>query len=345
MSTDKTKALVLSAESRLREVAPQWLSVERLTRLALAARSRTPALAECTADSFLLFCMRCAETGLEPIGAGGAWPVPYKNKNGTREVQFIPDWRGLINLAKRTDQITHAYADVICENDKYEYAKGDNPRLDHYPAIASRGKPIAAYCICVLPDGSKHIEVMGADEIDAIRKRSKASSNGPWVTDEYEMWKKTVVKRAMKPFAGSPQMQTAIDLDNKAVGLALPEADGFAMPTVNQIESDEGDDADKPRDTQEPHAASDARTEADSVTGIVEDVTEKSGTSKGKDWVMYGVKLDGVFYNTFSGTDADTAKDAKELDAPVTITYKTNAKGYRDIVGIVPAGDGDELPL
>lgn len=232
------KSLVLSAESKLREVAPKWLSVERLTRLALAARSRNHALAECTADSFLLFCMRCAETGLEPIGAGGAWPVPFRNKHtGKREVQFIPDWRGLIFLAKKSGQIKHAYGEVVCAKDEIDYEKGADPRLIHKPNLKERGEVIGAYCIVVLPDDSKHIEYMAKDEIEAIRKRSKAKDEGPWVTDWGQMAIKTVVKRALKPFAASPEMQTAIEFDNQAIGIALPEPiEPVAMPVEIPVE-------------------------------------------------------------------------------------------------------------
>jgi len=202
--------------------------------------------------------MRCAETGLEPIGAGGAWPVPFRNKNGTREVQFIADWRGLINLAKRTDQIKHAYGEVVCENDEIEYQKGDNPMLTHKPNLKDRGKPIGAYCIVVLPDDTRHIEYMAYSDIEAIRKRSKASGTGPWVTDWGQMAIKTVVRRALKPFAGSPQMQTAIELDDHAVGLAMPEEkEPVTMPKaieataedVTEEDDEPGTDPDTPEVT------------------------------------------------------------------------------------------------
>ena len=230
-STDDFRALIESAQSKFREVAQKWLSVERLVRLAIAARNRNPRLAECSSDSFLLFCMRCAETGLEPVGAGGAWPVPFFNsKTSQREVQFIPDWRGLIQLAKKTGQIKHAYGEIVCERDDVAYQKGDTPKLDHKPALKNRGDVIGAYCIVILPDDNKHIEYMSFEEIEDIRGRSKAAQDGPWVTDWGQMAIKTVVKRALKPFAGSPEMQTAIEYDNQAVGLLPQEREPIADP-------------------------------------------------------------------------------------------------------------------
>lgn len=338
-TSNDVRSLVVSAESKLREVAPQWLSVERLTRLALAARSRNPALAECTADSFVLFCMRCAETGLEPIGAGGAWPVPYRNKNGTREVQFIPDWRGLIFLAKKSGQIKHAYGDVVHENDVIEYQKGDDPKLLHRPALKSRGEVIGAYCVAVLPDDTKHIEYMPCEELEAIRARSKAKDSGPWQTDTNAMYIKTVVRRALKPFAASPQMQTAIHLDNMAVGLDLAsERPPISMPKIKNVtpahEPAEEVPENKPETTPEEQSQDTADGEL-IITGMVEAVTEKHGEGKKGPWTKYGVKIGDAYYGTFDTKLADKCRDAQENAEEVTLSYAVNSKGYNDIIDVM----------
>jgi recombination protein RecT len=216
-------------------------------RVALALHSRQPELADCTGESFLLFCMRCAETGLEPIGAGGAWAVPFNNgKTGRREIQFIPDWRGLIHLAKTTGQIAHGYSYVVREGDAFTVRLGDNPGVDHTPKLEGKGETIGAYFVAVLPDGTKHIEYMRRSDLDAIEKRSKASS-GPWKTDPDEMRRKTVVKRGLKPFAASPELATALRLDNEATGLALPDKSPVQLP-----EAIVGTAASKPAENAEP---------------------------------------------------------------------------------------------
>jgi recombination protein RecT len=222
------------AQDSMRAVAPKYLKVDRVTKLLLAASSRTPKLMECTIESTLLFCMRCAESGLEPVGAGGAWPVPYfNNKTGKMEMQFIPDYRGLINSAKRAKLITDAYAEVVKENDTFHYTLGLNPDLTHEPASKDRGALTNAYCVFVLPDGTKRFAVMDSDEIKSIQKRSKAGGSGPWVTDEGEMWKKTVVRRAMKPFAGvSKELDAAVEADNDATGITV---EPIAMPTKKEL--------------------------------------------------------------------------------------------------------------
>jgi len=236
-----------SATAKLAEVAPKYLKVDRLVRIMLAACSRNPKLLECSRDSVLQFCMRCAETGLEPIGAGGAWPIPFFNgKTKRMEMQFMPDYRGLVNCAKHAECITDAYAEVVKGEDDFDYTLGLDPTLTHKPAKSDRGELVNAYCVFTLPDGTKRFVVIDTEEIDGIRKRSRAASSGPWVTDESEMWKKTVVRRAMKPFAGmSERLDAAIDADNASTGLTVKEP--VSMPKAKTIEA-EGTVKDEPED-------------------------------------------------------------------------------------------------
>jgi recombination protein RecT len=223
---DTLRGMLEKAAPKFAEVAPKYMKVERLVRLVLSNASRNPKVLECTPDSVLLFCMRCSESGFDVIGAGGAWAVPYWNsKIGKMELQYIPDYRGLVNAAKRADCIKDAYAEVVRENDEFDYSLGLDPTLTHRPARGERGELECAYCVMVFPDDTKRFVVMDAGEINGIRSRSKARDGGPWVTDEAEMWKKTVVRRAMKPFAGaSPELDAAIEYDNEATGLVDVQA-------------------------------------------------------------------------------------------------------------------------
>ncbi len=219
------RTMLEQASPRFAAVAAKHLKVDRMVKLLLAAGMRTPAIYDCTQESVLAFCMKCSETGLEPIGAGGAWPIPYG-----KTLTFIPDYRGLVNCAKRGDCIKDAYAEVVREKDQFDYALGMEPRLVHVPARGDRGDLEAAYCIIVFTDDTKRFVVMDKSDVQAIKTRSKAASSGPWKTDEAEMWKKTVVRRAMKPFAGaSPELDAAIAADDKA-GMVIEVKEPIAAP-------------------------------------------------------------------------------------------------------------------
>lgn len=355
MSSKDFNALVVAAKDKFSEVAPKWLSVERIVRLAIAARSRSPALAECSSDSYLLFLMRCAETGLEPIGAGGAWAVPYWNRKvnpPVREVQFIPDWRGLIQLAKRTGQIKHAYGEVVCANDKVSYQKGDTPHIAHEPNLTNRGDMIGAYCVVILPDDSRHIEYMNKTELDAIRNRSKSGGDGPWATDYGQMAIKTVVKRALKPFAASPEMQTAIAYDNEVTGLALPDRTPIAEPKAVTVDVAPVPDAEEPANNpaaaeQKLDAPAPTRDpenqEGEVVRVTVGDIKTKTGSTRGKEWCRYYFSANGDFYSTFDTNLADILRGLNGQEAELRI--ERTAKGI-NVLGIQSESQdvGEQLP-
>jgi recombination protein RecT len=184
---------------------PKHLTPDRFTRVALTALTRVPKLAECTPESVMKCMMTCSELGIEPDGRR-AHLIPFKN-----ECTLILDYKGLVELAKRSGDVSSIYAQIVCENDEFTY---DTGQVHHTIDFRKeRGPMYAAYSIITFKDGGKHSEVMTRREIDGIRSRSKAANNGPWVTDYNEMAKKTVFRRASKWITLSPEIQDALDAD------------------------------------------------------------------------------------------------------------------------------------
>jgi len=68
--------------------------------------------------------------------------------------------------------------------------------------------------------------------------------------------------------------------------------------------------------------------------GVVTEVTSKAGKSAKGPWTRYGIKIGGIFYNTFSDTHGAEAQRLK--GAEVVITWKANGE-YRDLVSIAGA--------
>ena len=203
------KELVTSATAKKQfaMALPKHLTADRFLRVALTAFSRTPGLLNCTKESLTECLMDCSSLGLEPDGRR-VHLIPYGKK-----CTLIIDYKGLVALARRSGEVADIHADVVCENDRFEYSFGTNGNLEHRPAIADRGEVIAAYSFVKLKDGSSSYEVMNKEEIDAIRKRSKASGSGPWVTDWKEMAKKTVFRRHSKWLPVSAEFRDAVDKD------------------------------------------------------------------------------------------------------------------------------------
>lgn len=194
-------------------VLPKICTPDRFARVALTCLRKNPKLAVAlqTQEGRLSLSqqfMKCAELGIEPDGRR-AYLIPYKN-----DIQLIIDYKGIAELAMRSGQISNIHADKVCENDEFEYNVGtiEKHRIDFKN---DRGKAYAYYAIVTFKDGTKKCEVMSKAEIDMIRRRSKSSNSGPWVTDYDEMAKKTVFRRLSKWLPLSPEMQKAFDIDDE----------------------------------------------------------------------------------------------------------------------------------
>ena len=202
---------------------PKHMDPDRMARIALTVLRQTPKLGECNPQSFLGALMTAAQCGLEPGPLGEAYLVPYG-----REVTFVPGYRGLVKLAWNSNQLSSIAAHVVHENDTFEFAYGLEPTLVHKPSLRDRGDVIAAYAVATFKHGGNAFEIMSVEDIEAIRKRSKAANSGPWVTDWAQMARKTVLKRLSKWLPLSPEFADAIQRDGTVrtdVGSQLGEVE------------------------------------------------------------------------------------------------------------------------
>lgn len=191
---------------------PKHLSPERFARIAITALTRTPKLAECTQESLMKCLLDLSAFGLEPDGRR-AHLIPYGNV-----ATLILDWKGLAELALRSGMIAKLHADVVCENDQFEYNMGEVTKhvIDwHKP----RGDMYAAYAMAQTKTGEKFFAVMSKDEVEGIRKRSKSGNSGPWQTDYQEMAKKTAFRRLAKWLPLSAEFREAVDKDDDSSGI------------------------------------------------------------------------------------------------------------------------------
>lgn len=221
-------------KAQIAAALPKHMSADRMARVALTTINKTPKLAQCTQESFFAALMTCSQLGLEPDGRL-AHLIPY----GT-QCQLIIDYKGLVDLAYRSKEVLSIHADVIYEGDEFEYDLGQvkkhtpwNWRKDR---PESKGRLLGAYCIVKMQGAEKH-EVMSLDEIEAIKKRSKSSTSGPWVTDFNEMAKKTVFKRASKWIPLSPEVRDAAAAEDDYEPILQPKVVTFDALT-GEIDAD-----------------------------------------------------------------------------------------------------------
>ncbi len=193
--------LVMQMMPQIQKALPSVLTGERFGRMVLTAMSTNPQLAQCTPNSFLGAMMQAAQLGVEPnTPLGQAYLIPYRN-HGRLECQFQLGYKGLIDLAYRSGEITDISAHEVHENDTFEYELGLTPKLKHVPALHDRGPVILYYAVFHTKSGGYGFEVMSDEDIrDHMKKFSKAanSSFSPWSSNFDEMAKKTVIKRVLK---------------------------------------------------------------------------------------------------------------------------------------------------
>jgi recombination protein RecT len=215
-----TKALTirdrLEGDSFRQAVAaalPKHLTPERFIRVAITAITRTPKLAQCDQASFFGALLTLSQYGIEPDGRR-AHLIPFENrKRGVTECQLIIDYKGLAELAMRSGLVSYLHADTVCEADEFQVNLGEITKhvIDYRKP---RGEVYAAYAVCRFKDGATKAEVMTRDEVEAIRKRSRAGTSGPWVTDWAEMAKKTAFRRLSKWLPLSADLRQAIEVDD-----------------------------------------------------------------------------------------------------------------------------------
>ena len=226
------KDLLASQWPKIEAVMPKHMSSERLYQLAVSTVNQNPQLADCDVASLLSCVMKCSALGLEPSavdGLGRAYILPYRNK-GTMTATFIMGYKGMIDLARRSGEIKDISARAVYEGDDFDYEFGLEEKLRHRPSARKHDadeKPTHVYMVAHFKDGGHYMDVMTIDEVESIRKRSRAKDNGPWVTDYEAMAKKTVIRRAFPYLPVSVEAQSAVAADE-----TTPDYAGALSPVI-----------------------------------------------------------------------------------------------------------------
>lgn len=245
--------------AEIAKVLPKHLTPERMIRVAITATMKTPKLLQCTADSLTRCMLDCSALGIEPDGRR-AHLIPFEDrKKGVTVCTLIIDYKGLAELAMRSGLVSNIHADVVRENDVFEYDLGEI-KAHKIDFRNERGAAYAFYAICRFKDGSVKADVMSVDEVEAIRMRSKSPNEGPWATDPVEMGKKTVFRRLSKWLPLSPEFRDAVEKDDdedpiaKAVNVT-PAAPLFQAPAIQAAEPEPEPQPTAQASTQQPAPA------------------------------------------------------------------------------------------
>lgn len=122
---------------------------------------------------------------------------------------------GLLDIAVASGSILWGQAELVRENDAFRKVGMDKqPVHDFEPFGKNRGEIVGVYVVVKLHNGDFLTTTMDIEEVYSIRDRSeswKRNGGGPWKTDEGEMIKKTVIRRAYKLWPKTDRLDSAMD--------------------------------------------------------------------------------------------------------------------------------------
>ncbi len=222
------EASLWQREEAIRAILPDSMDLKRFVKTAMIALSKNPDLQRCTQESIVRSVIEAAEAGLEPTGMlSRAWLVPYNNK-GVNEAQLQIGYQGLIDLARRSGEVSKIIARVVYEGDHFRVVQGSEERVEHEPAFATEDplKITHVYAVVTYRSGDTQHEVMTKAQVDMVRSRAKAKNADAWTNHYPEMARKTVVHRLAKYLPLTPEAVEAIAKDDERE---------FGTPTVAQV--------------------------------------------------------------------------------------------------------------
>ncbi len=209
-------------------------------------------LVKCSRASLIGAVLRAAHLGLDVDPAlGQAYVIPFRG-----EAQFIPGYRGLVQLAWRSDVLSKIGAEAVRSGDDFDWEDGTSAFLRH-KRIAAESAPIThAWAMFRVKGASAEdstFRVVPFDELEKIRLAapSARARSSPWITHYSEMAMKTATRRTLKlaPSNGerSIPLHKALDLDERAdLGLTqfnteemLDEANTKQEEPANETEETE----------------------------------------------------------------------------------------------------------
>lgn len=141
-------------------------------------------------------------------------------------------YMGLLDMAVSSGSIRWGKAELVRERDVFRRQGFDKPPVHEFDEFSSeRGAIIGVYVVVKTADGDYLTDTMTIDEVFDIRDRTSAwkawiakKKKNPWVTDEGEMIKKTVIKRASKTWPRTERLDHAIHHLNTDGGEGIDKA-------------------------------------------------------------------------------------------------------------------------
>lgn len=251
---DGLQGLANAMKAKIAAALPRHITADRMLKALFVAASKNPKIFECTQESICKSLMDASAMGLDCSGTlGSGYLVPFKKntKDGSgkwssrMECQFMPGYRGLIDLARRGGQVADIQVHMVYAQDTWDIEMGTEPKIKHKPYLGAdrREEYIVVYAVAIMRDGTKHPDYMTIAEINRVRDLTMAKNKsdevtGPWKDHYVEMAKKTMIRRICKTLPLSPEIERAIAIDDENNDLSpdIQVIDAKQLENLNRTE-------------------------------------------------------------------------------------------------------------
>lgn len=186
---------------------PKHMNADRMARLAMTAFSKDKNLQGADMKSIAASLMTAGALGLEPGVNGAGFLVAY---GGT--CQFVPGWKGLVDLVSRSGRAT-VWTGAVFEGDDFDYALGDRPFVRHRPGDETDPKKLTHVYAVGRVNGSEYpvIEVWTMGKVWKHRDKFNKQGTKHYSFREPEMYaRKVPLLQVLKYMPSSVEIANAI---------------------------------------------------------------------------------------------------------------------------------------
>ena len=227
MADDRTLEFNLATiESKLTETQDRWQRLfppslqttehsEYIKGLLISLFKESPDLLNCRPESIWRAIASIVKLGLKPDGMMGEC---YLIRYG-QEAKLQIGYKGLVELARRSGEISKIVTYVVREGDEFEYSTGIESYERHKPCdSANRSEQPITHAVAAikLTNGEINLQVMDWSALERHKTQYSKGANSkhsPWNTAEEQMCKKTVLSGLLR--SGCVPIQTDVEIDMK----------------------------------------------------------------------------------------------------------------------------------
>jgi recombination protein RecT len=269
--------MLIAYKQQIAAALPKHINADRMARIALTAYRQNPKLARCEPASVFAAVILSSQQGLE-IGLNGrAYIVPYENrKTGKLEAQYIPGWKGLVELANRTGRAS-VWTGAVFDGDSFDYQLGDNPYVTHKPENEDDPEKLTHVYSVGRIKGNDYpiIEVWSNAKVRKHFERYNKVGAMHYAHGNWEMYaRKVPLLQVLKYLPSSPELETAI---------AASYAAESGSQALNIKDAVEGTFTTPPEGDNDGNGAGSGNATIDSINRGASNEAGKQEASKGPD--------------------------------------------------------------